>query len=185
MGKTKNKKKHNHGKKHNGSEGEGTEGDGQQERLSKEISSESKRQQVDSAAASESSTHVTAGSETSRDEVSQGIDREAVSKDLPETASPVSDNGSSEEQTGSMPQGTDSESIRNDQTESVFPEGSSETAKDQLSGQIEGASSSKDAESLDQQLEETAARRNLSVLNVKSILHVSSIVHIICNAIFL
>lgn len=59
----------------------------------------------------------------------------------------------------------------------MLPEGSSEAARDQLSGQIEGASSMDDAESLDQQLEETAARRNLSVLNVKSILHVSSIIY--------
>ena len=173
MGKTKNRKKH---KKRNGSEGDSTRGDDQQERLSKDISSECNLQQMDTAATSGSSTHL-GDSDTSKDEVPRVIDREAVSKYQSKTASPASDDENSKEQTRGVSQGVDSESRGDDQSETVLPEGSSEAARDQLSGQIEGASSMDDAESLDQQLEETAARRNLSVLNVKSILHVSSIIY--------
>ena len=174
MGKTKNRKKH---KKRNGSEGDSTD---QQERFSKDISSECNPQQIDtaSAATSGSSTHL-ADSDISKGEVPQVISREAVSKDQSKTASPASDDENSKEQTRGVSQGVDSESIGDDQSETVLPEGGSEAARDQLSGQIEGASSMDDAESLDQQLEETAARRNLSVLNVKSILHVSSIMLLI------
>lgn len=95
MGKTKNRKKH---KKRNGSEGDSTRGDDQQERLSKDISSECNLQQMDTAATSGSSTHL-GDSDTSKDEVPRVIDREAVSKYQSKTASPASDDENSKEQT--------------------------------------------------------------------------------------